>query len=162
MNTRTLILGIGNRLRGNDGIGLRVVDMLITQKKWSDDIVIDHTHTSGISLLSYFINYERVFVIDSVQVHNKEIGIFWKMRPHELPHFNFPLRLTHGLGVHTVLDIGKKIGFKNPRDVILFLIGIKQMNDISIQCSEKIDEPLLKIIPTVCNSITQELEINGI
>ena len=154
---RTLLLGLGNDLRGDDAIGLHVVDYVRSLNICSTDVSIERTLVSGIHLLSYFPNYEKVCIVDSVQVKDEEIGKFWELSPEELKRCDFSMRVTHGIGIHSLLDILRMIGYENPREVKLFLIGIKKMNDYYYECLDNISSSLRNIVPCVGQQIVREI-----
>jgi hydrogenase maturation protease len=154
---KTLLLGLGNDLRGNDAVGLHVVDHIRSLNHVASHVRIERTLASGIHLLSYFPDYERVFIVDSVQVPDDDVGQFWKVTPDELKRCQFSMRVTHGIGIHSILDIVRKIGFQNPREVVLFLVGIKKMDDYFYECCEDIDNSLKKIVPRISEEIVKSI-----
>jgi hydrogenase maturation protease len=154
---KTLLLGLGNDLRGNDAVGLHVIDHIRSLNIASSHVRIERTLASGIHLLSYFPDYERIFIVDSVQVVDADIGQFWKVSPEELKRCHFSMRVTHGIGIHSLLDIVRKIGFENPREVVLFLIGIKKMDDYFYECSEDIDDTLKMMVPRFSEEIVKSV-----
>ena len=152
---RTLLLGLGNDLRGDDAVGLHVVDHIRSLNIKSTDVDIESTLASGIHLLSYFPNYERVCIVDSVQVVDDQIGRLWKVSPEELKRCQFSMRVTHGIGIHSLLDIVRMIGYENPREVMLFLIGIKKMDDYYYDCKDSISPLFHVMVPEISKEIVE-------
>jgi len=154
----TLLLGLGNDLRGDDAIGFKIVEYVENQKRHPANVSIENVPTTGLSLISYISRYERVFIVDSVEVSAKQIGSFWKLDPVELAKMDLPVRISHGVGIHTVLDVAKKIGFSNPRQVKFFLVGIrKEKNVYTPYISEEISSELRVKIPIISQEIIKEL-----
>ncbi|MFH0984852.1 MAG: hydrogenase maturation protease [Candidatus Omnitrophota bacterium] len=154
---KTLLLGLGNDLRGNDAVGLHVIDHIRSMNIESSHVRIERTLASGIHLLSYFPGYERIFIVDSVQVADADIGQFWRVSPEELKRCRFSTRITHGIGIHSILDIVRKIGFENPREVVLFLVGIKKMDDYFYECRDDIDHALKLMVPRFSEEIVKSI-----
>ena len=77
----------------------------------------------------------------------------------QLKRLNVPLRLTHGFGVHIVFDMLGKIGYENPKEVKLFLVGIKQTLSPIIECCDYLSENIQKLIPIIGEEILKELKI---
>ena len=148
-------MGLGNDLRGDDAVGLHVVDHIRSLNIKSTDVDIESTLASGIHLLSYFPNYERVCIVDSVQVADDQIGWFWKVSPEELKRCQFSMRVTHGIGIHSLLDIVRMIGYENPREVMLFLIGIKKMDDYYYDCKDSISSLFQDMVPEISEKIIE-------
>lgn len=150
---KTLLLGLGNNLRGDDAIGLEVVEYIRSLNQVSNQVNIEATLASGIHLLSYFPNYERVCIVDSVQVEDHQVGRLWKTSPEKLRGDGFCMRVTHGIGIHSLVEIIRKIGYENPREVLLFLIGIQKMNDYFYQCDDNLSSTLRGVIPHASKEI---------
>lgn len=62
---KTLILGIGNTIRGDDAAGIMAARAL-GARIGPDDITVEETQESGVRLLSIIAGYERVVIIDSI------------------------------------------------------------------------------------------------
>lgn len=66
---RRAVIGIGNPLRRDDGIGIILVKKL-REEKLSDVICID-AGTGGIQLLPILSNYDRIIIVDAVNFNGK-------------------------------------------------------------------------------------------
>ncbi|NDJ76607.1 MAG: hydrogenase maturation protease [Chloroflexi bacterium] len=64
---RTLILGVGNPLMGDDAFGIRVVEALQGVELPSDVDVVDGG-TQGLGLVLVMEPYHRVIIVDAVQM----------------------------------------------------------------------------------------------
>ena len=62
---RTLVLGIGNTIRGDDGFGIETVRRLREQINMKD-VDIEETSEAGFSLLSLMSGYEGAIIVDSM------------------------------------------------------------------------------------------------
>lgn len=63
----TLILGLGNPLRGDDGIGPAVVEWLHRQGLPPDTVAIDGG-TGGLDLVLTMMGYRRVLIVDAAEL----------------------------------------------------------------------------------------------
>ncbi|MHA1186122.1 MAG: hydrogenase maturation protease, partial [Candidatus Heimdallarchaeota archaeon] len=70
----TLVLGVGNPLLSDDGVGNHVVREL--QKKYSiiPSIEFDELDTGGLSLAERFIGYKKVVMIDALALEGGKPG----------------------------------------------------------------------------------------
>ena len=92
---RWAILGIGNRLRGDDAFGSLVAGAL--KEAFSDSPVAEHIFDGGIAPENYYgklarAQYERILILDAV-VFDAPPGTVEIFRPKD---FASPLALTHG------------------------------------------------------------------
>lgn len=69
MRKRTLILGMGNELAGDDGVGLHVVRALAEHMAGHVPESVDIEETAGTSLvlLDYLDRYERIIIVDALR-----------------------------------------------------------------------------------------------
>ncbi|MBI5216223.1 MAG: hydrogenase maturation protease [Ignavibacteriae bacterium] len=63
----TLIIGVGNILLGDDGVGIHAARELMKYQLPKHVTVIDGG-TLGIELINYYIGYERLIILDALQV----------------------------------------------------------------------------------------------
>src|SRR3989344_943348 len=116
---KTLVLGLGNTLRGDDGVGVRAVENLTLEA----DVMSGAT--AGFSLLESMKNYEKVVVVDAVEMGQAPgtIARFSAEAVLGLPVArNFSL---HDFGLLEVLKMGKALneGFNN-----VIIIGVQPGN----------------------------------
>ncbi len=100
---RTLVLGLGNELLGDDAVGLAAVRAL--RAEWAaaagpagpdgDQVEIVETALSGLALLDLFIGFDRALIIDSVCTGRRPPGTVSELAPADLdavvapsPHFS--------------------------------------------------------------------------
>lgn len=65
---KTLVAGMGNVLRGDDGFGIRVIDELKQNHIFTDDVNLYEAGIGGISLVQELMSgYDALIVIDAVE-----------------------------------------------------------------------------------------------
>jgi hydrogenase maturation protease len=65
---KTIILGMGNPLRRDDGIGVAVVETLKRSYSHSENITIMDAGTSGLQALILMQGYQQAFIIDAADI----------------------------------------------------------------------------------------------
>lgn len=63
---KTLVLGVGNPLLCDDGVGIRVVRKIKKLLGSNNVVDIAEAHTLGISILDYIRGYSKVIIVDSL------------------------------------------------------------------------------------------------
>lgn len=152
--TRTLVLGLGNELLGDDAIGLIVVRELckILSKSFSDKVSFVETSAFGYRLLDLIENYDRLIVIDSAIVSSSdEIGSIYVIDINDL---HSGTTVPHEMSLKDIISIGTKIGLRMPSDIRIVAIGVK---DPSFQLSENIKAALPKIVENIKNLLLEWL-----
>lgn len=65
MTCHTLVLGIGNILRKDDGVGIRVVELL-RERDLPDHVRLLDGGTAGLDLLPYLEGVSRMIIVDAL------------------------------------------------------------------------------------------------
>ncbi|MCK5201195.1 MAG: hydrogenase maturation protease [Spirochaetales bacterium] len=125
----TLILGVGNPLRRDDGIGPAVIQLL--EKKRSSyeipsNVELIDGGTDGLGLIEYLKDYKKVIIIDAVEsgVAPGTIKVF---TPEEaVLNINSDSLSTHGFGIAELIKLAKELDI-NPK---LVIVGV-QPGDVS-------------------------------
>ena len=70
---KTLVLGIGNDILGDDGVGIHIA-RAIARRVSAKDAKVEETAAAGLSLLELIKGYERLIVADAILTNNTEVG----------------------------------------------------------------------------------------
>jgi len=63
---RTLVLGLGNLVHGDDGVGVHAIQRLETHPDVPPDVVLMDGGTQGLNLIAHISGFQRLLVIDAV------------------------------------------------------------------------------------------------
>jgi len=134
--TRTIVVGIGNPILGDDAIGLHVVKSL---KKLIDDptITIEEAHTGGMNLLDLIVGYDRAILVDAISTPEGDIGDVMVLDPMEVPssHSANP----HDVSFPEALEVARKMGGKRiPDEIVLVAINIRPSFDFFEGLSDEV------------------------
>ena len=147
--SKLLVLGIGNVLMGDEGVGAFVAQFLTKQKLPPFVKVLDGG-TGGFHLLEEFQSADQVILIDAT-VNGNPVGSWKKLQPKYSS--DYPPTLTaHDIGLKDMLDAAQLLG-KMPR-VILYAVSIKPLNSVKFGLSPEIES----IIPALSQEILKEIE----
>lgn len=127
---RTLVLGLGNVIMGDEGIGVHVIRAL-GQHPLPRNIECLDGGTGGFILLEPLQQAERIFLVDAT-ADDSPIGTVARTTPKFAR--DYPPTLTaHDIGVKDLLDAFYMQG--GTRDVILYAITIDPRQSISMELS---------------------------
>ena len=127
MSKKIAVIGFGNTLRRDDGIGIVVLESLLNFYKRKD---IDYLNFGSASfvLLSRIKTYDRALLIDGI---NADLAV-GKLKISELKDIEYKLdnsfTSTHELNLKSMLELSKKLGIKTK----IYLAGI-QVGDTSFK-----------------------------
>ena len=143
-----LILGIGNILLRDEGVGVRVIETL-QQQKTPDTIDLVDGGTSGADLIDVLADRRKVIIVDAVDA-GKAPGTVIRFEEDDLENIPNSALSLHELGIAETLKMTSKLNCK-PKEVVFF--GI-QPKDISpgLELSDEMGE----IVPIVAEKALKE------
>ena len=114
---RLAIIGLGNPLRGDDGIGPRVVEEL-TRRGLPEGVMALDMGNAGLDLLQVLEGWERVVIVDAADV-GREPGQFVRFTPAQARLTEAADRFSlHHAGLGEVLALADALGLVLPEMVI--------------------------------------------
>jgi hydrogenase maturation protease len=118
MEHRRLLLGIGNRLRGDDAVGPLVVDSL--KSELNDlNIQLSECNCDPGLMISSWENFDQVIIVDAISDPSKSVGsiVQFDAAKHELPA-DFKSSSTHTVGLATAVELARALG-SLPKDLLI-------------------------------------------
>jgi hydrogenase maturation protease len=114
----TLVLGLGNTLLGDEGIGVHVVQRLRSRYCFPETAQVLDGGTLGLDLLPYVEDADCLIVIDAVQM-DTEPGTIVRLEGEEVPAFLSVKVSPHQMGLPDILAAAKLRG-RYPGDIVLW------------------------------------------
>jgi hydrogenase maturation protease len=151
-NVKTLILGLGNPILSDDGVGCRVA-MALRNRLKEPNIDVVEASLAGLDFLDLLTAYDRAIIIDAIQTVEGLPGNIYRLEPEILAdtrHTGTP----HDVNFATALELGKKLRLPLPQQITIFAIEVKDVTSFGEKCTPEV----MKAIPTCAAMIIQELE----
>lgn len=144
-----LVLGLGNILLSDEGVGIKVVEELKHCYNFSDSVEIIDGGTMGMELLPYFDERSHILIIDAVKAGNTPGTI---VRIDDPPGYFSSKTSPHQIGLADVL--GAAIITNNlPRNITLFGIEPKEMST-GLELSFEVAQSLSRLVEMVVTELT--------
>lgn len=150
--TKSLILGLGNPFRGDDGIGTAVIDAL-KEKDQPPGVVVLDGGTPGLETVLIWQGYERVIIVDAADMGMKP-GSWKRFLTGEAV---FPVKESgmqgtlHGAGLAEALALAEALDILPPK---LVFYGVQPaFTGWSAGLTEAVDAA----VPALCDAIVAEL-----
>lgn len=161
MHNKILVLGIGNYLMGDEGIGVHIANKLMSENILPPGVDILDGGTGGFHLLEYFEAYENVILIDAT-LGDQPVGAISLIKPRFASDFPFAMS-THDIGLKDLVGALQILG--TMPQIHLFTVsiqsiqqqGTKLTNEIEAKVPVIIDEIGKLISGIVARSIKNEL-----
>mgnify|MGYP000527665070 CR=1 FL=1 len=150
---KTIVIGLGNPILGDDGVGWRVAEEVRHQVDPCMQIDVDCLSLGGLSLMEHLIGYERVILIDAF-ISNQEAGSITVSKLSELPNYSaFHITSVHDTSLQNAIKLGKSLGAKLPADVTVVGICAKYVYDFSEELSQPVSDAVQKATKIVINML---------
>lgn len=144
---KTLILGLGNDILTDDGIGPRIVRDLsrITD---NPDVHFDIACCGGLEIMEYIKDFDRVIFIDAIRTKGGKPGDVHYFVPSDFRETSH-LSSIHDVYFLTALKLGDTLDMNLPAD--LHIIGVEIVEDMEF--SEDFTIPLTEKYPLVLQEV---------
>jgi hydrogenase maturation protease len=122
----TLVLGLGNILLSDEGVGVRVIEHLLEQYDFPEGVLVIDGGTLGLDLLPYLEEASRLVVVDAVQAR-KPPGTLIRLTGKEIPIFLDAAKVSpHQEGLQDLLAVAMLKGYL-PSEVIFWGAQIESL-----------------------------------
>jgi hydrogenase maturation protease len=151
---KTLILGLGNPILTDDGIGIRVVREVAT-RPLPNDTTCAEASVGGLRLLEVIAGYERVIIVDAIQTPDGQPGDLRRLHAGDL-QTSLHAGSTHDLSLPGALRLGRSMGMALPADEAIVIIAV-EVEDVWT-FSEECTPAVAATAPRVVKAVLAELE----
>ncbi len=131
---RTLVLGLGNPILRDDGVGWRIVESLRGRESpLGNNIEFDTFSRGGLALMERLIGYRRAVLVDAIETEGGAPGTVHRLKPDRLPRPP-SLRARHSDSVHDLslpaaLELGRRLGAELPDEVYIVAVEVADAHD---------------------------------
>jgi len=150
-----LILGVGNYLMGDEGIGVHVMQEM-AKIKLPDYVDILDGGTGGFLLLNCFEAYQTIIFVDAT-MDGKPAGTISLIRPKFASDFPSALSV-HDVGLKDMIEAVYLMDEKP--DLHLFTVSIEELVPMTIELSPNVKNAIPKIIEQIFKH-TEELHLKS-
>jgi len=153
---KTIVLGVGNPILQDDGVGIHVANQL-KQHVSHPDVTIDEALTGGMNLLDLITGYDKAILIDAVNVRNAEDGEVKRLLLSDFSsvHSDSP----HDVSLLEAIKLAKSLGEKRvPKEVVIIGIVLKEIPYIF---GEELTPKIAAAVPKAVEMTLNEIKNNG-
>lgn len=145
---KTLILGLGNPILADDGVGIEVVRRIKDRSKGRTDVDVMEASIGGLGLLDIVVGYEKLVVVDSIKTEGGSPGALYRLGLDDLErtiHTSSP----HDTNFATAIEFGKRCGLSIPEHIDIYAIEIRDNTTFSEQLSPSVEKAVPQIVDTI-------------
>jgi hydrogenase maturation protease len=149
MKNKIAIIGCGNPLLGDDGIGIYVLSEL-KKLKLPKNIELIDAGVDVIRILNELEKFKKIIIIDAIKAD--EVGKLYKFKADELRNLKDNLISAHNITLPHVLELLKILNKRSLNKIIIYGIGIK-----NIKLGKGLSKKLRKSVPRIVKKILNEI-----
>ncbi|HVP22163.1 MAG TPA: hydrogenase maturation protease [Anaerolineaceae bacterium] len=148
---KTIVVGLGNPLLGDDGAGWKVASLL-EEQEGMQNVKVEYVAEGGLRLMEIMIGYERAIIVDSIHIEDTVAGSVRTFALESLPNpFAGHLGSSHETNLQTAMQIGRLSGASLPSEVIV--VAIESTN--VYEFSEQLSRPVAQAVPAAAELIAR-------
>ncbi|MBN1311833.1 MAG: hydrogenase maturation protease [Anaerolineae bacterium] len=149
----TIILCLGNLLRGDDGVGIAVHNRLAAEASLPEDVDLVDGGTPGLETVLLLQGYQRAIIIDAADMGRRPgEWVRFSHREASLQSADMALRGTlHSAGLAEALVLGDALDVL-PSEIVIY--GIQPQE---IGWAEGLSELVQAAVPAICAAVLDEV-----
>lgn len=148
---RKLVLGVGNPILSDDGVGIHVARAL--KARGLPGVEVEELPASGLELLDMVLGFDKVVIVDAIQTSGGVPG-----QVHILEEADFEKAVhgssPHGVNIATALAMGRKlVPERMPKEVVYIAIEAEDLVNVSESLTPKVAAALPGILDRVAREV---------
>ncbi len=144
---RKLVLGVGNPILSDDGIGIHVARAL--KASGLPGVEVEELPAGGLELLDMVLGFDKVVIVDAIQTRGGVPG-----QVHILEEADFEKAVhgssPHGINIATALAMGRRIVPEGmPKEVVYVAVEAEDLVNVGERLTPKVEAALPDILKRV-------------
>jgi hydrogenase maturation protease len=151
MKNTTLVLGLGNPILSDDGVGCLVAAAL-QDRLAGREIDVLEAGIAGLDFLDLLAGYDRAIIVDAIQTVDGIPGRIYRLGPEALAstrHSGTP----HDVNLATALELGRRLGLPLPGQITIFAIEAQNVTSFGETCTPGV----AGAVPACVDMVVREL-----
>jgi hydrogenase maturation protease len=153
---RTVVIGIGNTLLGDEGVGVHALNKLRLERLPKEVILVEGG-VGGIALLNHVRGVERAIFIDALS--GNQPGRVYRLTERDLDTkvktMLHPMSL-HDVGLAEMIKIGQTVyPDEMPKEIVIYGIEIKEPKSYASELSREVRNSMNKVVELIANELRE-------
>lgn len=145
---RILILGIGNLLQSDEGLGVHIVNQIAQNIEIPEDVEVVDGGTAGFDLLPLMQGREKIIIVDALVVDD-EPGSVYRFKPEQIRSARTRFSL-HDVGIIEIIELLKLLG-ESP-DIEIIGVVPEDITTLNMDITPRVRESIPKAIEQIMNA----------
>jgi hydrogenase maturation protease len=150
---KTLILGLGNPILRDDGIGIHVARALRRLLTNREDVAVTEASLGGLRLLDVLAGYDRAILVDAIKTPGGNPGDVYTLAAEQFENC-LHVSSSHDVDLGTALVAGRRLGIKLPREIRIVAVEVENVVDFG----EEMTPAVAAAVPRAVEAVLRELD----
>ncbi len=144
MNKDILVLGVGNLLLKDEGVGIHVIRAL-EKEELPPNVSLMDGGTGGLHLISWIQDYNRIIMVDATLDHNPP-GTIRLISPRYATDFP-PLMSAHEVGLRDMIEA--MILTEKLPDIQLIVVSAEDISEVGMELTPAVEAAVPEVVEMV-------------
>ncbi|MEW6661759.1 MAG: hydrogenase maturation protease [Bacillota bacterium] len=156
MAKKILVLGLGNTILTDDGVGIYAAREL---RKMIDypNVSIMEASLAGLQLLDLVAGYDTMILIDSIKLPGGKIGEIYRIEAEAL-RSTVRLASIHDINFATAMEFGRLMGLQIPSEIEIFAVCVADTETFGEKCTPAVEMAVPKAARILLERLREHLE----
>jgi hydrogenase maturation protease len=160
---KTLVLGLGNPILTDDGVGVRVAEAVRAALPLDTTIEVSEVSVGGLRLMERVVGYDRVILIDAMhQAYQADAGpqpgAIHRLTLADLRRIS-PTQHSasaHDTSLATALELADRMGLPLPQEFIIYAVEVQNVTDFGDEPTPAVAAAIPQVTALVLNELKGE------
>lgn len=154
---RLLVLGMGNEILSDDGVGLVILDMV--EERLGDrrggDVVFKKMNTGGLDLIYEAEGFDRLIVVDAYFAEDAVPGRVRILGAEDLGAGSSQVDSAHLLSLPDALEVSRRLGYRTP---VLDAAVVVDVGESCLIFGEELSPEIAMAAREACDIVAEMVE----
>ena len=158
---KTLVIGLGNPILTDDGVGVKVAYALrdALASMGCHGVTVTEASVGGLRLMEMMVGYERVILVDAIQTPDNQPGTILRLT---LDDITSAVPTQHSASAHdmnlpTAMELGRQLGLALPQIIEIFAIEAEDVVTFGDTCTPSVDAAIPFVTELVLRTLAEPL-----
>ncbi len=154
---KTLVIGLGNPILGDDGVGWRVAEEVAKLTANRSEVQVECFALGGLSLMEQMTGCKRAILIDAIYTGTKPVGTVSQFPLTDLPDLTSShTNAAHDTSLRNALNVGRSMNIPLPKDEDVTVVAIEA--EAVYDFSEHLSPPVEAAVSMAVEAVLKLIE----
>ncbi len=152
---RTRVIGLGNTILRDDGIGIyvaRAVAARLAESPAAHEVDVVESETAGFDLVELLEGWDRIVVVDAVTLDGHAPGDIVRMDPSTLRP-SVRLSSVHEIDLPTAVALGRQLGRPMPSEIVIIGVQAEDLYTLGEDMTPVVASALPRVVDMVLDIV---------